>query len=331
MSKLTLSGLKSFVATYVDASKQAGTWSATTNNTIGLLDKIGKIITLDGDFQDKLPEMNGDDLPLGKTIEEYFIDLTLPQAFDSNGENTMAPHVPSVEAVTYSYTIGRKTIPTTERYDDVERASLTTEGASNIITKIMERLYNSQTLYEYAIKKQILGNGCIKALTATHSANLVTTIAMPTDSTTGEAFLKAVKNNIEDASFANEGNNLGNYLIGASPELRLFFQKKVLPSLEVDTFAGAFNREDLALPTVIKVLDDFGSITYTSGGATVDDSANIYAILCDIRGFKLHNTYRAVRDQLNAEGDFINFFYHTEFTAYISKSVYIHLYKKPSA
>ena len=328
MAKMTLSGLASFVASYVDASKQAGTWSATTNNTIGLLDKIGKIITIDGDFQDKLPEFNGDDLPLGKTIEEYFIDLTLPEAFDNTGANTLAPHSPSVESVVYSYTLGRKVIATTERYDDVERASLTTEGASNIISKIMERLYNSQSLYEYTIKKQLLGNACIKALTATHASSLVDTIAIPSDSSTGEAFLKLVKSDIEDASFSTEGNNLGNYLIGKAPKLNLYFQKGVMPSLEVDTFAGAFHREDLALPVDIKVLDDFGTIAYTSGGVSVDDSANIFGVLLDIRGIKLHNTYRAVRSQLNAEGDFINFFYHTEFTGFISKSVYIHLYKK---
>ena len=328
MSKLTLSGLKSFVSAYVAAASQAGSWSATTNNTIGLLDKIGKVITIDGEFNDKLPEFNGDDLPLGKTIEEYFIDLTLPEAFDSTGANALAPATVPVEAVAYSYSLGRKKIKTTQRYDDVERASLTSEGASNIITKIMERLYNSQTLYEYTCKKQLLGNAIIKAIGASNSANLITSIAMPTDSTTGEAFLKTVKQNIEDASFASEGNNLGNYLIGKAPTLNLYFQKKVMPSLEVDTFAGAFNKEDLALPTTIKVLDDFGSITYTSGGSTVDDSANFYGALIDIRGIKLHNTYRAVRTQENGDGDFINFFYHTEFTGFISKSTYMHFYKK---
>ena len=70
MAKMTLSGLNTFVATYVDKAKQAGTWSASTNNIFGLIDKIGKQITIDGNFQDKLPEMDGEDLPFGKTIEE---------------------------------------------------------------------------------------------------------------------------------------------------------------------------------------------------------------------------------------------------------------------
>lgn len=70
MAKMTLSALQSFVTAYVDAAKQAGAWTGTTNNLFGLVDKIGKQITIDGSFEDKLPELEGEDLPFGKTIEE---------------------------------------------------------------------------------------------------------------------------------------------------------------------------------------------------------------------------------------------------------------------
>ena len=69
---MTLAGLNSFVATYVGSAKQAGAWDGTTDNILGLMDKIGKQITIDGNFEDKLPELNGEDLPYGKTIEEWF-------------------------------------------------------------------------------------------------------------------------------------------------------------------------------------------------------------------------------------------------------------------
>ena len=70
MAKMSLAGLNSFVATYVDKAKQAGTWGGSTDNILGLMDKIGKQITIDGKFEDKLPELDGEDLPYGKTIEE---------------------------------------------------------------------------------------------------------------------------------------------------------------------------------------------------------------------------------------------------------------------
>lgn len=316
MAKMTIAGLKTFVASYVDAAKQGAAWASSTDNFVGLLDKIGKQITLSGTFNDKLPELDGDELPLGKTIEEYYIDLTLPEAFTGNnsteGAKDIVPAVPSVESVVYSYSLGRKKIKTTIPYDNFERAMLSTEGVANVSANIMERLQNSQDLYKFACKKQLLGNAIDKAVTASR----VTTIAVPVDDTTGEAFLKQVKKDIEDASFPHEGG-LAGALIGAAPELVLYVKKGVMPSIEVDTFAGAFHKEDLALPCRIVVVDDFGTITNTTA----------WGVLVDPRGIKLHNGYNAVREAPNADGDFLNIVRHSEYTGFISKYCYIKAYK----
>ncbi len=309
---MTIASLKSFVETYVAAAKQAGTWVASTDNFLGLLDKVGKQITIDGTFQDKLPELSGDELPLGKTIEEWFIDLTLPTDYDATGANTLAPHMPTVEDVAYSYTLGRKVIATTERYNNIERAALSADDAANMISKVMERLTNSYTLYTYAQKKQLLGNFASKAVTAGRSQD----IAIPTDTTTAEAFIKQVKQDVEAASFPAEGNSLGGTLIGAAPELVLYVKKGVMPVVEVDAIAGAFQRDALALPCRVVVVDDFG---------TADPK--IWGVMIDPRGCKLHNSYHVVRNQENAEGDFVNFFDHSENTGFISKNSFVKVYK----
>jgi len=316
MAKMTIAGLKTFVATYVDASKQGASWTSSTNNFVGLLDKIGKQITINGLYNDRLPELDGDDLPLGKTIEEYFIDLTLPEAFTGNnsteGAKDIVPAIPSVEAVVYSYSLGRKKIKTTLPYDNFERAMLSTEGTANVAANIMERLQNSQDLYKFAIKKQLLGNAIDKAV----AASQVVVKALPVDETTGEAFIKQVKSDVEGAQFPQEGG-LGGALIGVAPELVLYVKKGVMPSIEVDTIAGAFQKEELAIPCRVKVVDDFGTITNSSA----------YALLVDPRGIKLHKDYDAVREAPNADGDFLNIVRHSEYTGFISKYCYIKAYK----
>lgn len=318
---MTISGLATAMATYVAATKQAGSWSGSTNNFVGLLDKIGKQITIDGGFYDKLPELDGEDLPLGKTIEEWFIDLTLPTTFTSattDGANDVVPALPAVEDVVYSYTLGRQYIKTTVPYDNFERAMLTAEGAGNMGAKIMERLQNSYDLTKYQVKKQLLGNAIDKAV----AANSYESIAAPVDTSTGEAFIKQIKKDIEAAQFAHMGNCLAgaNCLIGGSPELVLYVKKNVIPVLEVDTYAGAFNREDLAVPCRIVVVDDFGTMT----------NSTVYAVLVDPRAIKLHNGYNAVRAKENADGDFINYVRHFEFTGFISKYAFIKAYKPSS-
>lgn len=311
MAKMTIEGLKTFVKTYVAAGKQAGAWVSSTDNLLKLQDKVGKQITLDGSFQDKLPEMSGDSLPLGKTIEEWFIDLTLPTDFDATGKDNDKPAYPSIEDVAYCYTLGRKKIKTTEPYDNVERAALTPEDAANMTGKIMERLQNSESLYEYNLKKQLLANMVDKA------AGNAKVVALPNTTENAENAIIALKEAVEDASFAHEGDSLtSTALIGASPELVLYVKKGFMPSVEVKAFAGAFQKEELAIPCTIKVVDDIPCT-----------DTKVWGVMVDPRGIKLHPGYKAMRSHENADGDFINYVLHTEFTGFISKYTFVRVFK----
>lgn len=311
MAKMTIEGLETFVKTYVAAGKQAGAWVSSTDNLLKLQDKIGKQITLDGSFQDKLPELSGDELPLGKTIEEWMIDLTLPTDFDATGADNDKPAYPTVEDVAYSYTLGRKKIKTSVPYDNVERAALTAEGAASMTGKIMERIQNSQSLYEYNLKKQLLANMVDKA------AGNATVVALPNTTENAEKAIIAIKSAVEDASFAHEGDSLtAGALIGASPELVLYVKKGFMPQVEVNAFAGAFNKADLAIPASIKVVDDIPCT-----------DTKVWGVLIDPRGVKLHTGYKAMRSHENADGDFVNYTLHSEFTGFISKYTFVRVFK----
>ena len=326
MAKMTLESLKTFVTSYVAAAKQAGAWQETHNNLYKVLDKVGKMITLDGEFQDSLPELSGDDLPLGKTIEEYFIDLTMPVDFkapDNSGsgyaEAALKPYLPDTEEPAYSYSLGRKVLPTTIPYDNVERGAVNAEAAGNMIAKVSEKFADSGSLYRYALKKQLIGNMITKAIEVDAAAGkIVSTIAKPVDTATGEAFIKEVKTIKEDFEFANEGNCLSKALIGKTPEsnLILYVKKGVLPSLEVDTLTGAYHLDKIAIPCRVTVVDDFGS---------ADES--VFAVMLDSRGIKLHKDYLTTKPQENAFSDFVNLFEHSEYTGFISKFTAIHVFK----
>ncbi len=311
MAKMTIEGLKTFVKTYVDSTKQAGAWVSSTDNLLKLQDKIGKQITLDGSFQDKLPELSGDELPLGKTCEEFMIDLTLPSEFDPTGADNDKPAYPTVEDVAYCYTLGRKKIKTSVPYDNVERAALTAEGAASMTGKIMERIQNSESLYEYNLKKQLLANMVDKA------AGNATVVALPNTTENAEKAIIAIKSAVEDASFAHEGDSLtAGALIGASPELVLYVKKGFMPQVEVNAFAGAFNKADLAIPATIKVVDDIPCT-----------DTKVWGVLIDPRGVKLHTGYKAMRSHENADGDFVNYTLHSEFTGFISKYTFVRVFK----
>lgn len=312
MAKMTLSNIASAMATYVDSANIAGTYSPTYNNFGSLLDKIGKMITIDGLYNDKLTEMDGEDLPLGKTIEEWFMDLTLPTAYSNitaEGAKDIVPALPTVEDAFYSYTLGRQKIKTTVPYDNFERAMLTSADSGNFGAKILERLQNSYDITKYNIKKQLIG----RFSDAVYAVNKKV-MDKPVDTTTGEAFLKDVKAACEEASFANEKSLTSGAVIGVAPSLTLYLKTGIMPSVEVDVLAGAFNPEKLGLPAnvTVKIVDGFGTQTNTG----------VYALLCDSRAMKVYNGYNALRTSPNADGDFLNFVKHFELTAFYSKYAY---------
>ena len=324
MAKMTQAALKAAMATYVAAGKQAGVWTDSQNNLIKAIDKIGKTIQINGDYNDKLPELDGDNLPLGKTIEEYFIDLTLPETYTTiaaEGAKDDVPALPDVEDCAYSYTLGRQKVKTTVPFDNVERAFNTSEGAADAITDISFKLQASVNMTRYQMKKQLLGNAISKALAIKSTVtDCYKEQAIPTDTASAEDFILAVKEAAEDASFAHQGG-LGNRLIGAVPSLKLYVLKGVMPTVAVKAVAGAFQRDELAMPAEVKVVDDFGTITGGTAGKSV------YAVLVDERGLKLHNGYMASRYKENADGDFVNYVRHFEDTAFISKSTFIRVFE----
>lgn len=381
MAKLSIAQLNSVVANYVASNKIAvESFSETRANSVALLDTLGKIYTLWQNYGDKLSLFDGEDLSFGKTIEEWAQDLILPEDFDASGSTTLAPHESTYRPVSFSYTLGKKTIPQTIRNNDIERAVHNIAQFEEIISGKTKALYDSETMFRYALKRQALGvliERCADAMDSTNAdvtlategtaisnavavnelvyvtatskmyvavkpiasgsgltgttaiaggyliaLDLVTSIAQPVSDVTGEAFIEQVLKDVEIASDFSEGHSLNGNTLGGNPEagLVLVMKQGIMPSLKVQTLAGAFHREELAIPAEIVVIPNFG-----------DANDDYYAVLVDRRIMRLHNTYRAVRENMNGQGDFLNMFYHTENTVHVSRNCFVKVYKKPQA
>ena len=370
MAKLSLVSLKSYVASVVTAAKVSnGTFSVTRDNVVALVDKIGKIVTLDTAYAiDKLAMFDGEYLSFGKTIEEWQADLIMVKDYDASGANALAPHVSTFRPNFYSYTLGRKYIPQTIRNNDLERAVHFIEQFNEIVSMMIKRLSDSMAAYRYDVKRAMLGRfidlveGCYSASATTFVAStaynvgtilkdgstkwgivvtaitvadayanwaaavasgklieytLVSEIAKPVDASTGEAFIEEAKKVVEVAQDLSEGNSLNGNTLGAVEGLVLIVKQGIIPNLDVNTLAGAFHDNKLVLPETI-VLRDFGPA-----------NTKAYAVIMDKRAMRLHNTYRATRENLNGEGDFLNLFEHTEDTAWISRNAFIHVFMEP--
>ena len=372
MAKLSLEELKAAAASYVDSNKVAyNTFTETRNNIVGLLDKIGKIIQLDTSFFDKLPELDGEVLSFGKTVEEWYQDLIMPVDYnqDADGSRAMKFYSPTYRPVAYSYTLGKKIIPTSIPNNNIERAVHNVDQFIDIVATQEKRLSDSKAAWKYEVKREMLGVLCDKVAAAYSGATayvknstvlaegsyykwtdsdsvnhwavcvvnqtaainkdgneleadgilielqMMEEVPVPEDSTTGENFIKALKASVEKAQDVSEGFSLNGNTIGAEQGLALYVKQGVMPSLEVDTMAGAFHLEKLSTGVEAKVIKDFGATT-----------TKAYAILMDRRGAKLHIDYEAVRENFNGYGDFLSLFSHIESTAFISRNCFVKIF-----
>lgn len=312
---LTIQTLKNAAAAYVDATKQLqSNFVPTVDDFTKTVCKIGDMKTLYLPHVDKLPELSGDNLPFGETIEEFMVNDFLPSDFvyTDGAPKKNATRATFAEAV-YSYPMKEQLWELGVPRNQFRRVSLGERSFGDLIASTLSTLDSSANAWNYAAKRQLLGNA---ALEAAKIASLTTAIAKPIDTATGEAFIKAVKECVEVASDMNNGN-LAQHTAAAAPSLTLYIMQGVMPSIEVDTMAGAFNEAKLAIPATVKTVLDFG---------TASDSG-VYAILVDNRAIKLHDDILTVTSDYEGRMDQDNFYRHQKQTGFISKYGYIHVFK----
>ena len=76
MSKLSIAQLTSVVPSYVQSNNiSVDTFTATRDNSVSLLDTLGKIYTSWQNYGDKLALFDGEDLSFGKTLTQRFAEF----------------------------------------------------------------------------------------------------------------------------------------------------------------------------------------------------------------------------------------------------------------
>jgi hypothetical protein len=317
MAQFTLKELKDAVGTYVDATKQlSATYTPTIDDFTKTVCKIGDMFTLYLPHVDKLPELSGENLPFGETVEEFMTNDMLPtdQIYEDQATRKNAKRVTFDEAV-YSYPLKEQKFELGVPRVQFQRVALGAESMGNLVASSLQTLDSSTNAWNYAAKRQLLGNMAKAAAKASNSANLVKPVAIPVDSATGEAFIKEVKKAVEDAEDANDCN-LAGHVTAAAPSLKLYIRKGVMPSLDVDTSAGCYHLDKIAIPAETKVILDFG-----------DADSSIYAILVDPRAIKLRDDFNYVDSDYDGSMSQENFWRHLKQTGVISKYGFIRVFK----
>ena len=148
--------------------------------------------------------------------------------------------------------------------------------------------------------------------------NMQTKVANPVDVDTGAKFILQLQNDVDQMIYPTQGYSLSGNILGTDASLVLYIKADVMNSIGVETLAGAFHRDTLLMPADIRKVPYFGE------GVDKDT----IALLCDKRAIKVHNQFELTLEQTNAQGAFINHFWHYAPLCRVAGNVFMKTYKK---
>ena len=305
-----ISNIKTFVAGVLQDAKiaqSAENFTAVINDTTGLVEKCMDQICLNQLFTDKLPELDGDEKEFGAYVEEYGMGLLVPKAATSlvDGQSYGVPYyAPAVQGTFHSWKLPEYIVAGSTSYNKYKSSMKSPEAYASFVSSVLKQMIDSYNQARYEEKKELLG-------WAANNVAVKQILAKPVDTVSGETFIKKVKDIAEEASFARD-ITVGEKTItlGAAEGLTLYLNKGIMSSLEVDTLAGAFNKEDLAMPVTIKVVDF---------GANGMGTNQAYGLIVDNRAIKLFPNRNTVGEDVNAYHDFVTVSRHVIDTPFVSK------------
>ena len=165
MAKLSYSELRTLVAQVATQGKMlTNTFTVTRDNIAGLVDKIGRVETIDTVYEDKMADFDAGRLDYGWAVEEWQQDLTLPVVYSKNASSARTPVYPTYRPANYSLPLDEKYFPTSVPIDDINKAVNNADQLTSITSMIIKRLYDSRNAYKYEIKRQAVGNIVEKAI-----------------------------------------------------------------------------------------------------------------------------------------------------------------------
>lgn len=245
-----------------------------------LINQIGKIYINRKVFNNKLRELKRGMLEYGDTIEEVWVDIVKANTYTpipKTGEENDVFKVSKPEVLSAFHKVNREDVyPITVNETMLKRAFRSPNQFYDFTEQIFTSLYNSDTIDEYILFRQLVGN----ALKNSKAIKVV----KPTDKETAENFSVVMREYGLKLDYpSREYNQAGVANVTSINEQILFLRADIVPIIDVKQLANNFN-ENLGKPLSkrIIVLDNFGSGNDSIIGGIIDkDFSMIHDTLFD--------------------------------------------------
>lgn len=263
---------------------------------MNLATRIGRVIAHRNILTNKLAPFKMENMALGYTMEEYFVECAKEHAYDqANAESTLFKReLPDVK--TAFYVVNRKSYyPATITDDDMRKYFVSWDGVNSLIARIVDSMYNGDNKDDYNYMKSALvkhyENGLMK---------IVKTNAVSDTNTAKELARKIT----EYVSYLTEPTNEYNAMAVTKQndyeDIYVILNGKSNSYLNIDWLAQTFQLEFAEFKAHVLVLPTLPS---TSQG-------KIEALVVDSEIYRVFDQKYSVGVAYNAKGLYWNYFLH---------------------
>lgn len=260
-----------------------------------LVDRIALVVLRKVSLKNHLAKFKKGNLPLGRKIEEIFVDITKEQMYDpEEAENTVFKReIPDVKTLFHER--NRQGFYTQTIQDASLASAFTSWGTfDNFVSQIINAIYNSSEVDEFKYMKLLIENYFSKGLFTTVK------VLPPTDATSASEFVKKMRVHAKKMTLptgSREYNAMAVHTRTEMDDLHLIIDADLEATLDVDVLAKAFNMDKTTFLGNVTVIDGFAS-------------SGLEAVLIDKDWFMVYDTLHKMETIRNPKGLYWNYFYH---------------------
>ena len=260
-----------------------------------LVDRIGLIVIRQVSLKNPLKKFKKGMMPMGRTIEEIFTDITKAKKYDpiDAEETVFKREIPNVKTLFHER--NRQDFYEQTIQDESLRTAFVSWGNfESFVTSIINAIYNSAEVDEYEYMKMLIDNYYSKGMFA------IVPVDEPNTETATKQFVKKVRATARKMSLPNGSRDYNALAVRTRTEMdrmHLIINADLEAELDVDVLARAFNMDKTEFLGHVTVIDGF-------------ESTGLEAVLIDYDWYMVYDQLLKLETIRNPKGLYWNYFFH---------------------
>lgn len=261
-----------------------------------LIDRIGLTVVKSVSLKNPLKKFKKGELPMGRTIEEIFVDLAEEHMYDPDTaeETVFKRELPDVKSLFHER--NRQGYYKRTVQDESLRTAFISWGTfEDFLTRVVNSIYNSAEVDEFKYMKLVLDNYASKGLFRFEKVD------DPTMSDVhAKDFVKKLRATAQKMTLpmgSRDFNASGVHTVTDISKLHLIIDADIQSQIDVEVLANAFNLDKTTFMGQVTVIDNFA----TTG---------LKAVLVDEDFFMVYDTLHKMETIRNPQGLYWNYYYH---------------------